>query len=53
LKRIEPATKIVFMSGYTGDIILDKGVKGETIDFISKPLTPHGLLAKLREVLDR
>jgi PAS domain S-box-containing protein len=45
--------RVIFISGYTGDIVLDKGVEDKTTDFLQKPLSPDGLLAKVREVLDR
>ena len=48
-----PDAKVIFISGYTGDIVLDKGIENETTDFLQKPLSPGGLLAKVREVLDR
>ena len=41
------------MSGYTGDIVIDKGVQEESVDFLQKPLSVPNLLAKVREVLDR
>jgi two-component system cell cycle sensor histidine kinase/response regulator CckA len=45
--------RVIFMSGYTGDVVLDKGIEDEKVDFIAKPLTPSTLLSKVREVLDR
>ena len=41
------------MSGYTGDIVIDKGVHEESVDFLQKPLSVAKLLAKVREVLER
>ena len=41
------------MSGYTGDIVIDKGVEKENVDFLQKPLAVAVLLARVREVLDR
>ena len=51
--RINPRVKAIFMSGYTGDIVIDKGVRQESVDFLQKPLSVTSLLAKVREVLDR
>ncbi len=51
--RTDPGVKAIFTSGYTGDIVIDKGVQSEAVDFLKKPLTVTGLLAKVREVLDR
>jgi DNA-binding response OmpR family regulator len=44
---------VLFTSGYTRDVILNKGIKDREFDFISKPLSPNELLRKVREVLDR
>ena len=48
-----PFVKALFVSGYTGDIVIDRGIESESVDFLQKPLTVQGLLAKVREVLDR
>ena len=53
MARIDPRVKAIFMSGYTGDIIIDKGVQKEGVDFLQKPLSVAKLLSKVREVLDR
>jgi len=45
--------RVLFMSGYAGDLILDKGLADGTIDFLAKPVSPEGLLTKVRQVLDR
>ncbi len=45
--------KALFMSGYTADIVLDKGVFGKALDYIAKPIAPHELLHKVRSILDR
>lgn len=53
IRNMNMPVKVLFMSGYTKDIILDKGVEEGQVDFIAKPIVPDDLLAKLREVLDR
>jgi len=50
---IEPDMKFLFISGYTGDIILDKGILEDTVDFIAKPLFPDELVRKVSDVLSR
>ncbi len=50
---LHPGVKAIFMSGYTGDVVIDKGVREESVDFLQKPIKVHQLLAKVREVLDR
>lgn len=53
MRSIRPATSFLFTSGYTTDIVLEKGVGAQEFAFIPKPLEPKALLAKIREVLDR
>ena len=53
ITRIDPVVKAIFVSGYTGDIVIDKGIHSESVDFLQKPLSVTALLAKVREVLDR
>ncbi len=45
--------KVLFYSGYTQDILLNKGIREREFDFMSKPLTPNVLLEKVREILDK
>lgn len=47
-----PAIKLLFMSGYTADVIAHQGVLDEGVSFIQKPFTISDLAAKLRETLD-
>jgi two-component system cell cycle sensor histidine kinase/response regulator CckA len=53
ITQVEPETRAIFMSGYTGDIVIDKGIEKENVDFLQKPLSITSLLRKIREVLDR
>ncbi len=48
-----PALKVVYMSGYTADVIGRRGVLDEGVQFIQKPFAVSGLGAKIRETLDR
>jgi len=50
---LSPSTRIIFTSGYTDDAIVRHGVYQAESDFLQKPFTVHGLLKKVREVLDR
>jgi CheY-like chemotaxis protein len=47
-----PRLRVLFMSGYTEDDVILKGVRVAEVNFISKPFTIDGLRAKVREVLD-
>ena len=44
--------KVIFMSGYTDDVIGHHGVLGDGIDFLEKPFSPETMVNKIREVLD-
>jgi len=52
MRIIHPDVKVLFISGYTADIIHKKGIFESTINFVSKPVTPEALARKIREVLD-
>jgi PAS domain S-box-containing protein len=48
-----PGLKILFMSGYTANIIAHQGVLDEGLWFIQKPFSRRDLAHRVREVLDR
>jgi len=50
LKAIRPAIKVVYMSGYTDDVLAFHGIAPQ-IDFIQKPFSSAGLADKLSRVL--
>jgi len=52
LIRISPNIKVLFTSGHTRDVFLDKGIEDEKFAFLSKPILPDALLQKVRKVLD-
>ncbi len=49
---LRPAMKVIFMSGYTDDVISQQGVLEPGLHFLQKPFTTDALLTKLREVID-
>ncbi len=53
LTSLRPGLRVLFMSGYTDDAIVNHGVLDSGIEFIQKPFTPHTLSRKVREVLDQ
>jgi CheY-like chemotaxis protein len=46
-----PDLKVLFMSGYTADLILNQEVPHEGLHFIQKPFSRDDLARKVREVL--
>jgi len=50
--RVRPDVKVLFMSGYAADIVQEKGIVAEGVNFIPKPVTPMDMLKKVREILD-
>ena len=46
-----PEMKVIFMSGYTENIIVHHGVLEQGINYIAKPITPSALIQKIRSVL--
>ncbi len=51
LSRQYPDLKVLFMSGYTADIIANRGMSEGDFQFIQKPFTLGKLAAKLRTTL--
>jgi len=49
----KPGFKILYMSGYTDNVIVHQGVLDEEIEFINKPLIPSLLTKRIREVLEK
>jgi len=49
---INPNMRLLFMSGYTGDVVFDKGVLDTEKNFLAKPFAPEDLLVRVRELLD-
>ena len=47
------AERVLFSSGYTSDIIEQRGIVEEGVGFMAKPVTVQVLLAKVREALDQ
>ena len=48
-----PTAKVLFMSGYTDDEIMDHHISAMSSSFLQKPFTPTTLARKVRDVLDQ
>lgn len=48
-----PNIKVVYMSGYTENAVLNNGLLDERVPFLSKPFSQASLLALVRSVIDR
>ena len=52
LEEMCPGIKIIYMSGYTDDVLVRTGALSPGMSFLQKPLRPDVLAAKVREALD-
>jgi two-component system cell cycle sensor histidine kinase/response regulator CckA len=52
LAAIRPDMKVLFMSGYTDDAVLQHGTLDSGVAYLEKPITLSSLTHKVREVLD-
>ncbi len=53
LQPLYPQMKVIYMSGYTDDVIAHHGVLEPGLNFLEKPFTPEDLARNVREVLDQ
>jgi CheY-like chemotaxis protein len=52
LARHRPSMKVIYMSGYTENVIADHDLESPRVAFMPKPFAPDALLRKVRETLD-
>jgi PAS domain S-box-containing protein len=52
LSKKRPDMKVLYMSGYTDNAILNNGILQKEVAFLQKPFTPGALIEKVREVLE-
>jgi CheY-like chemotaxis protein len=52
IRKLHPALKIIFASGYSPDIAQQKAFLDDRTHLVSKPISPRDLLKKVREMLD-
>jgi DNA-binding NtrC family response regulator len=47
-----PETRVLYMSGYTDDMIVKHGISEANVNFLQKPFSASSLILKVREILD-
>ncbi len=52
ITALYPGIRLLFMSGYTANVIVHQGVLDEGVAFIQKPFSMADMTMKIREVLD-
>src|SRR5215472_6739014 len=53
LTALHPYLRVLYMSGYTHNVIAENGTLEEGLSFLQKPFTPRALTQRVRETLDR
>lgn len=53
LQALRPETRVIFMSGYTDDLIAPHGILEPGVNFLQKPITFAVLMRKFEEVLGK
>ena len=53
VRQLRPGIKVLFMSGYTRDSVIQRGVQDDSRAFLQKPFSPFTLVAKIRDLLDQ
>jgi len=51
IRELKPDIRVLFLSGYSADIIQQRGITEGECSYLSKPVSPHTLLRKIRSVL--
>ncbi len=52
LRQIRPGLKVLYISGYSEEMVAQHGLEAGHINFLPKPFSPTALLHKVRTVLD-
>ncbi|HEY0025965.1 MAG TPA: PAS domain S-box protein [Longimicrobium sp.] len=52
ISHIAGGAPVLYMSGYTDDDILRRGIRTADTHFLQKPFSPHAILAQVRSLLD-
>jgi len=52
LRSTHPEAKVLYMSGYTGDVLRQHGIRVTGDSLLQKPFSPDGLVERVRRTLD-
>jgi DNA-binding NtrC family response regulator len=52
LIRRRPGMRVLYMSGYTDNAVMNSGILQTEVAFLQKPFTPASLTEKVRDVLE-
>jgi DNA-binding NtrC family response regulator len=53
IRKTRPAMKCLFMSGYSANVVAERGMLDEGIQFIEKPFSMKDIAAKVRTTLEK
>lgn len=53
IAELRPDIRVLFVSGYTDDPGLRRGISENELEFLSKPFAPGRLISRVREVLEK
>ena len=51
VRDLRPGQRVLFISGYTEDAVMRKGIDGAEVDFLQKPFTPDVLATRVAAAL--
>jgi len=51
IQRVRPRTRVLYMSGYSDDAVLQHGIETARVSYLQKPFSLDALSAKVRQVL--
>ncbi|MFQ5739652.1 MAG: PAS domain S-box protein [Acidobacteriota bacterium] len=50
---LHPHMRVLFISGYSAEILDPQGIRQGSLEFLAKPFAPSALLQRVRQVLDK
>jgi CheY-like chemotaxis protein len=53
IRDLRPKLQVLFISGYTADVLARRGVLQEDVAYLPKPFSADSLLARIREILSK